>query len=254
MRRLWLAFLLLAGLACAEEMRIEIIELQHRFADQVLPMVRPLLPYGASATAHDNKLILKTTAANLSEIRTIVEALDRAPEQLLVTVRYGESRDTEDSRTRIDAQFGTEGNSLNVQNRSYSTQSRDRGNQQVRVLSGQSAWINVSQDVPTLELSGGYPATAGIAYQSVGTGFSVTPRLVGERVTVDINPSRSRLSNRGDGSMDTSGLSTSVSGRLGEWIPLGGALEESSSQSRTYSTHSRDLRDQSIFLKIEKLD
>lgn len=252
----WLA--LLFGLSvstslAAADMAIEVIELKHTFADQVLPQVQPLLPFGASANAYDNKLIVKTTPANLEEIRQVVDALDRAPDRLLVTVRYSDSQDLSDSRTAVNGSFGYRGNRVEVHSRSYSTEDRSRGDQQVQVLAGQSAWINVGQDVPTLQIAPGFPPTAGIGYQSVGTGFSVTPRVVGDRVTVDVNPNRSRLASRGDGSIDTSAMSTTVSGRIGEWIELGGSAQSTTANSQTYTTHSRDYRDQTLLLKVERI-
>ncbi len=68
-------------------------------------------------------------------------------------------------------------------------------------------------------------------YQQLGTGFYVRPRVHGEQVTVEINPSRQRESLEGRGQITTQSLHTTVSGRLGEWLAIGAVQEESRDRS-----------------------
>ena len=64
----------------------------------------------------------------------------------------------------------------------------------------------------------------GIDYQEIQQGFLVSARVSGEQVTLEIDEQGDRL----DGAtVRTGSLQSKVTGRLGEWIYLGG-IEQSS--------------------------
>lgn len=251
-RALFAALLLLSAQgARAEAMRIEIIELRHGFAEELLPQVEALLSEGGTVRAWDNKLVIKTTDSNLEAIRGVIEQLDRAPSQLLITVRYHDRAISDETRQRARVTVDDHGANVRLRSGQYSTRERSGGDQQLRVIAGQSAWINAGLEQQSFEphpYGGVQPVI-----RRTGTGFSVTPRINGERVTLEINPERSRPSRRGDGSIETSQLSTTVSGTLGEWISLGGASLRSSSEGSLHS-RARELREQNVSLKVERID
>ena len=93
-----------------------------------------------------------------------------------------------------------------------------------------------------------------VVYQDVGRGFYATPRLNGRRVTLDI--SQQSASQGGYGSINSPSLSTTVSGRLGEWIELGGSGRQASgNQGGALSLSSSDARDnRSIWLMVEEVE
>ena len=53
-------------------MTLEIIPLQYRTADEIIPIIRPLVHQGGTVTGMNNQLIVKTTASNLIEIKQIL--------------------------------------------------------------------------------------------------------------------------------------------------------------------------------------
>jgi hypothetical protein len=66
-------------------------------------------------------------------------------------------------------------------------------------------------------------------YRDVGTGFYATPRVSGDTVTLEISPRQQRLRSTSQGPVvATAGTASIVSGRLGEWIPLGAVRESDS--------------------------
>lgn len=73
---------------------------------------------------------------------------------------------------------------------------------------------------------------------------------------VTIISSNDRLSQSHPGVIDTQSTDTRVSGKLGEWITLGGVSEQNQADQRgfvrRYSTQGRD--DTSLRLKVETLD
>jgi hypothetical protein len=95
-----------------------------------------------------------------------------------------------------------------------------------------------------------------VLYKDVGRGFYATPRLNGERVTLDITQQADSQTGYGRGTIDTQRLSTTVSGRLGEWIELGGSGRQATGdQSGTLSLSTSDARDnRSIWLMVEEVE
>jgi Bacterial type II and III secretion system protein len=122
-----------------------------------------------------------------------------------------------------------------VSARVYGTQSldNDRNTQQVQVLEGSEALIQVGQSVPVPILGTARGVYGGrvierpidtVEYRDILTGFYVRPRLAGDVVTLDVSPQRDTPGNQGRGSMNVQRVSTTVSGRLGEWMEIGGIV------------------------------
>ena len=92
MRHLLGALVLAAGCATVfAQGALEIIPLRHRTADQVLPALRPFLEPGGMLNAHGNQLIVRTSPANLAELRAALAAIDTPPRRLVIHVRHGGS-------------------------------------------------------------------------------------------------------------------------------------------------------------------
>ena len=68
--------LLLALLSCAAWAELEVITLQHRSAEEILPIVRPLLDRDGVASGMNNQLILRTSPHNIAEIRKLLDKID----------------------------------------------------------------------------------------------------------------------------------------------------------------------------------
>src|SRR5437016_12711706 len=65
---------------------LEIIPLRHRTVDQVLPALQPLVEPGGALTGQSGQLIVRTSPANLVEIKRALEAIDRPPRRRPLTV------------------------------------------------------------------------------------------------------------------------------------------------------------------------
>lgn len=210
------------------------IELQGRSAEELMPIIRPLLAPDDALSGKDNLLFVRTDEATVSQIRQLLHEIDRPLNNLLVTVRTG----VDMSRERLEA--GIRGDIVlddpqksEVEtrlNKQYKTQHKG-STQQLRVIEGQAAYINVGQSIPYPSGNvvhtphGGY-GSYGIQYREAPEGFYALPRLRGDTVLIEINPRRDRLSPQGGGRIETSSLHTTVSGQLGEWIRIGGITED----------------------------
>jgi hypothetical protein len=250
--RAWLAagpaiFLLACAVALAQDLTI--IDLRHRRAEDVIPVVQPLVEPGGVLSGVDAKLLVRTSPANLAQIRAAVEAVDRPQRQLLITVGQGTVTDTSTGRARGSATIGGDNVQVGV-NRPPSSQSGVQasvrgGSQQaslsnlssVRTLEGTETWIAVGQSVPftTTTVTPGWSGNVqrSTSFRDVSSGFFATARLNGDLVTLEISPRQQQFQpSRPGGTVQTRGANTVVNGRLGEWMQVG-AVREASSGSET---------------------
>lgn len=128
--------------------------------------------------------------------------------------------------------------------RSHSTQSGQR----LLVMDGGQASIHVgaTQQLRLRQIQRGpwgEVIAEQIVYRALGSGFRVRPRLSGERVIVDITAA-SQEASPGSASVSAVELATTISGRLGEWIPLGDS--SASSQGEESALHG-----QRILLRVD---
>lgn len=233
--------------AVAQELAI--IELRHRRAEDVIPVVQPLVEPGGVVSGVDDKLLVRTSPANLAQIRAAVEVIDRPQRQLLITVGQGTMTDTGTAHARGSATIGGGDVQVGV-NRPPSAQSGVQasvrgGSQQaslrnlssVRTLEGSETWIAVGQSVPftTSTVAPGWGGTVqrSTTFRDVSSGFFATARLNGDLVTLEISPRQQQFRPSGTGgTVQTRGANTVVNGRLGEWMQVG-AVREASSGSET---------------------
>lgn len=264
-----LAFVL-AGPAVADE--VEVIPLQHRTAEQLIPTLRPLVAPGGAVTGMQSSLIIRSTRANIEEIKRVVAALDKAPRRLLISVRQdaggaAERRSISAGGTVSGSQGSVSvgpgaptGSGVNARVLDSSRTSDERVVQQIQALEGSPAYISVgsSRPVPIRSTTvgpGGTIVSRDVIYQDASTGFTVVPRLSGDRVTLDINPRLESANRVPAGSVSSRQIVTSASGRLGEWIELGGASQSSSRDSRGILSRDTATRESSgsVWVKVDEI-
>lgn len=269
----------------ASAQEVEIIPLRHRLPEEVVPQLRPFVEPGGVLQGANNQLILRASRANREEIKRLLASLDLPLRRLVIQV----SRDRQDSEARQEAgvsgtvvlgdgtvkireprrlaegasvSLGAAGSASRVTAGVVAGEGRrsERSLQTVQVVEGGQAFIQAGQSVP-LPLTqvvagpGGAVVSQTVVWQDLGQGFYAVPRLAGDRVTLDISPQASRPGSYGPGSVQAERLSTTVSGRLGEWIALGGSVQESNAQGRINGTvGSRAASSGStLWLKVEEL-
>ena len=204
---------------------LEILPLRHRTAEQVLPAVRALLEPGGILSGQGNQLIVRTSPANLEELKAALEAIDRPLRRLQISVRFDDAGAS--ARQDIVAHGRAGASRSGVAVRAFGERSAhaERVDQRLQVLEGGRAFIMAGET--TLD-----PLYASDRL----TGFEAMARLAGNRVFVDIAPQR-----------ETSGqqqfIATTVSALLGEWFEVG-AVSTSAPGSRASSR---------VWLKIEAL-
>lgn len=262
--------------AYAQATVLEVIPLRYRNAAEVIPVIQPLLPREGSVSGFQGQLVVRTTPANLEEIKRVLATLDAAPRQLLITVRQDADRNRGRSSAEVSGSVGNDRARVdippssrdrrggNVVLRDGDDQARlhvlderavesDRDTQSLRVMEGREAFVRVGQSVPVRERQVQRSVVGGrvveqvvesTQYRDVATGFYVLPRVSGDRVTLDISPQRESLSQQSRGSVNVQSMVTTISGRLGEWMEIGGVSHDSGAQQSVLlgrtATTSRD--------------
>jgi len=241
-----IAVLAPAGVS-AEEMRV--IQLKHRPAGEIIPLIRPLLGPEDALSGTDYRLIVRTSDRNLKDIERLLAQLDVAQRQLRITVeqRVADDRDTTSHSVEGEVKIGDKAriklpenssdnrglvvqkDKLRFRTGQRTTTGRNEATQTVMTLDGQRASIRIGQSVPHVKqiLALGRRQiliAQGIELQDVTTGFDVLPRVHGDRVRMEITPRLSTLRDPATGLADFQELSTTVEVRLGEWIDLGTIL------------------------------
>lgn len=237
------------------------IPLRHRTAAELIPIIQPLLGREGSVSGFQGQLIVRATPANLAEIKRILASLDTAPRQLLITVRQDADVDRSRSAAEVSGSVGgdhgrvtvpgsddprggsvvlREGDdSVRLRALEGSGSQRDRSTQSVRVMEGREAFVRVGESVPVRErqvqrsVVGGRVVEQTVEttqFRDAATGFYVLPRVSGDRVTLDISPQRETLSKQPRGGVNVQSMATTVSGRLGEWMEIGGIGVDASGQ------------------------
>jgi type II secretory pathway component GspD/PulD (secretin) len=265
----WLAIssCLMATFAWAQALTV--IDLKHRRAEEIIPVLQPLLEQGGALTGQDYKLFVRASPGNVAQLRSAIEQLDKQQRQMLVSVRRGSARDIQREQASVSGTVRTDDGGISVNERpraqsgatvragdgTLRTQSSSVSS--VQVLDGSSAFIATGTSVPivtAVAVGGGRrPFIAGnIEQRDLQRGFTVTPRIRGNDVILDISQQDERVAG---GNIQTQSLDTQVIGRLGSWIQLGGVSESSSSTSRgvlsrSYGTDNNEL---SIWVKVDAL-
>ncbi|WP_240674139.1 hypothetical protein [Crenobacter cavernae] len=223
-----LVLVLALGLVQAA-LAIEVITLNWRDANEVADALAPHLRAGESASALDNRLILDVSPARAAQLRRIVSSLDVRPVSLLVEVEQQSRRrggsatiDWGGKISGSDVEIGT-GDGVDL--RAKGRDSRADSRQTLRLLDNHSGYIALSDSRPLpWQVIGPRGPIGGIDYREAIRGFHVRPRLAGgDRVLVDIATRDDAFRGR---TLDASRLATTVEGRLGDWIVLGGVGQD----------------------------
>jgi len=282
------AAVLCAALAApaAAQTTVEVIPLKYRKSDQLIPVIQPLLGRESSVTSFQNQLVLRATPAELAQVRDVLARIDTPPRRLLITVRQDADMVRERREMEVSGSIGNDRARVTVPgsgNRSGGNvvlregddrlraravdnqrSSRDNSMQTLQVLDGYSAYIRVGESRPVNSRQVVRSVVNGqvvervidsTEFREASTGFHVLPRVQGERVTLDINPQRDSFDDQHRGAVNVQRVVTTVSGRLGEWIDLGGVGDSRSNEGSSLLGRSSSRVDdrRGVQVKVEEL-
>ncbi|WP_263141970.1 secretin N-terminal domain-containing protein [Pseudomonas sp. RIT-PI-AD] len=244
----------------------EIIPLNYRTAEEILPTAQAIMGNAGRISAYGNQLIVNASPGKIQELRTLLEQLDKQPKQLLISVETAEDRAQDDSGYSVNGSASVGGVEVQagrgeVQGRDQvriirrNTAGRSGNSQRIQASEGYPALIQVGQNVPLT--SSGRDAYGRVyqntEYHAVTRGFYVTASVTGDIVHVAISSNNDRLSQTHPGVIDVQSADTQLSGRLGEWMTLGGVAEDIDSDRNGVLQHrsTQGRSDTSVRLKVE---
>lgn len=244
--------------------QLEIIELKSKTVDEVMPVLQPLVESGGTLNGMNNQLFLRASPRNRAEIKRVLATIDTPSRRLII--RISQNRQAEDS-----ARGGEAGGQVvlgstrraNVEARVWDTKSvrGESAAQMVQTVEGGQAFIQIGRSLPlpmrqVMIGPGGAVINETLVYRDVGRGFYAVPHLNGQRVTLEIRQQADSVDGYGRGAINTQRLSTTVAGRLGEWIELGGGGSQAAgNQGGALSLSTSDARDnRSIWLMVEEIE
>ena len=234
------------------------ITLNYRQADDIVPLLTPFLHPQGKMLGDGYKILLQTSAKNYRDLLQFVAELDVSMRTLRISVTVDSDlamRENQPGEVTNEADDSAVLNKPNV--KQYDLEKRDKAplTQQLQVVEGKWATINTGESVPVGERTRNPDGTITetVKYQAVQTGFRVLPRLQNDMVTLFIQPQLNKQNAQGGGRIDTGGAETTLSGKLNQWILIGGAPEMVVDQagSRIYSTEQRRQSHNQIFVKVE---
>jgi type II secretory pathway component GspD/PulD (secretin) len=257
------AALICAATVFAQVTVLEVIPLRYRQAAELIPIIQPLLARDGSVSGFQGQLVVRTTPAN--QDADVARTRSSAEVSGSVGGDHGRVSIPGSGDTRggnVVLREGDDQVRVNVLEGSGSE--RDRSEQTVRVVEGREAFVSIGQSVPVRErqvqrtVVGGRvveQVVEGAQYRDVASGFYVLPRISGDRVTLDVSSQRESFSRRPAGTVNVQSLVTTVSGRLGEWMEIGGVGQDAAGQQSVLlgrtSTASRDNR--RVLIKVEEV-
>ena len=261
---------------------IETIQLQHRPAADIIPVIKPMLDSTDSVSGQGFRLFVRTTPDRFAQVKQMVRKLDVAAKLLQISVFQGNDRDLRalsmegsaryqdrNSDIRIgssgeksrgaDVHLSTRGGSATSHTLSTRGRLSDNPIHTLRVTEGTQGYIETGESIPYFSVGGGWfrgrraYIDGGIEYKDVTTGFYVLPRVNGDQVILDVSPFKQSQSKTRGGDINTQSASTQITGKLGQWLAIGGTTEQvqrsDSSIGSRHSTQSRN--NESIWIKAE---
>ncbi|UTA49595.1 hypothetical protein L1F30_08675 [Simiduia sp. 21SJ11W-1] len=270
-----LASLLLAsGLAPAvaeadSRMIIYTLPVKHRTPESIVAAIEPMLAPGGSLSSSGNKLIIKTTSQNFQELNLLIDELDTPTAQLLVSVRQEGVNNSQQAGVGVTGGIKRGTILLNGEpaqqkqpqeqydRKTHVTVTRNSGwgnktsSYQLRAQEGEPVFIQTGQQIP-IQTRYGIVGGSTTEYHAVNSGISFVARLAGDGVILDITQQQQTPveGNR----IETQSLRTQVSGRLGEWISLGGTQSLNGSRERELTRYrsTQGQNDSNIYVKIDR--
>jgi len=274
-----LLWLLGCGFSAFAQERIEVITLSYRSAEQLIPLIQPMVGKDGAVTGIQNRLVIRASADKLAQIKRVIASLDTKPRRLMIIVRQNTTREALAQEASVYGTVGTDHARVTLPEASSQagarvevgsqrnhtgakiTSTRDiessADEQRVQVLEGNAAFIRAGQSVPhptrTIVRNGRQVTVVEeTQYQDVSSGFYVLPRMSGSQVTLEISPQHNTLGSQG--AVNLQQASTVLSGRIGEWIELGGVGQQGTrnDSGTVYSTQDISSDNRSIFVKVEE--
>jgi type II secretory pathway component GspD/PulD (secretin) len=234
-----LTTVLLGSVSPARE--VAVIKVEHRWAAELVPIVKSMLSADGTVTVSErvNSLVIADTPEAIERVQAYLDRFDRPVEQVRIHVRFhtmGETKDSEiAARGRIsdnNVSVSTggkkkDGGDISVDDREH----RQKSDSEffLIAMSGSPAYIRAGKEIPYNHNVGFFrryaPGDGTITWQTVESGFEVTPTLADDNAHLKIVP-RIAYDARQDAVVRFFGVQTELTVPLGRWVEIGGTTDQ----------------------------
>ena len=230
--------------------------------ESLLPAVRQELNSsrdGGTVSSYQDKLVLRTTAANYQKVKQLLNQIDGQPQALTVAVRVGNTSQSQSNIQQgrvIISNRGIQGAGIINQRNS---QQQGHNLYQVQTLSGSAASISTGTlySLNQIYIANSYPTYHGPAGQIIihqqvllptTQGIAVTPKLLPngqvevtltqvEEQLVRANPSDNRHAYNNNSSVQGQRLNSTIIVPRGQWVTIGQILQNNQSKNSVYGSN-----------------
>lgn len=237
----------------------QIVTYTIHYADPVhiQSVVESYLSPGSSVSAYQNQLIVNGTGEELRKTRTLIEQLDVAGKQLLIAVKTSGAGSQGERSVRVTGSVEagkrvetTTRTTVTV--RDYQSRHQGKGRQGIRATEGRPAYIGTGSQAPinTWRTTPDGRVVRDQGVVSAETGFYATAWVTGNQVRITLEQSQQELQGT---TVRGQQLYSQVSGRVGEWLPVGHIQQSQVISSRGISGASSEQQSttEMIYLKVE---
>jgi type II secretory pathway component HofQ len=259
---------ILSATAAAGQKDYAVIKVEHRLAEEVLPLVEPMLsPTGkALADRHTNSLVVVDTPEAIDRIRRFLAGSDSPGRPVTVRVRFGQTSSSGGYSAAVAGQISGDNARVRVGNRKtdgvsarlqgHQRRGRERSEYFVTVQSGGIAYIWAGKEVPytqywadTCRRYGGLAKT--VTFKTVETGFDVQPVVTGNRAHIKITPRISSTAQDGRQQVVRfAEAATQVTAPLGQWVEIGGGSDSGGDVHHAILATGGSRRDSSLSIAL----
>ncbi len=252
---------------------IHYFDLKNRPADEVMPLIRPLLQNNEAMSGDGYQIFIKAPANRVEEIEQLISAVDRASKTFRISVTSDEYVATNENSINASIQIESgdaelnvgkyrrngPGVTVNVDTRK--TENKSDKTQFVQVQEGKPAFVSreklhiipiysyVQRANGDFIIEHDYPSSS-------QDGFYVLARSAdSQSANVSIQSASTNNKSYQGYDQDQTFVDTSLRVPLGKWFEIGGNTESYSSDEKgiLYKTKKNSERYNKIFLKVELL-
>lgn len=231
---------LITGLSYAQTFVNTVIPINYADPVQVQKALNPMLKSGETIQVYNKNLIMHVGEDTLSQLKNIIQQLDIAPKQLIVTIHQGGDDWLNQSQDAVN----------------YSTDSEleQQKNQSVQVESGSYAYVETGKNYPVIsQVDAGWVSGVGYQRMQANKGFLIHPELQQSTIKVTIKRifSQQDLINSGNQFDQKTGTTTVVP--LNKWVKISQSQgSENPAQDDTVSYEAGDSSNENgnLYIKI----
>jgi type II secretory pathway component GspD/PulD (secretin) len=233
------AVVLLGSFSLARE--VAVIKVEHRWAAELVPIVKSMLSADGTVTVSErvNSLVIVDTPEAIERVQAYLDQFDRPVEQVRIHIRLHKMGEDKDSEVSAHGRISNDNVSVAIGGKkkdggdiSLVERARRQKNDSeffVVAMSGSPAYIRAGKEIPYHQNSAFFrryaPGDGTVTWQTVESGFEVTPTLAGDNAHLKIVP-RIAYDDRKDGVIRFFGAQTELTVPLGRWVEIGGTTDQ----------------------------